>query len=100
METVRIAYAGGCVVLAWDPAQADAPIFVDGVAIGCQTADARRRTDAAVRLACRHVWGPVYETAADHAAHGWPQAPATIWSAVTYKAIAPDTESRSEPDRP
>lgn len=92
-ESIRITYGGESVVMTWNGAEASAPICVDGVETGYQTADARHRTSDAVRLACSRVWGSVYETRADAdaAGHG-PDAHVTIWDDVEYETIAADRD--------
>lgn len=86
--TVRITYAGETVTMTWDGAQASAPILVDGDATGYQTADARHRTGAAVRLACSRVWGKVYETREDAETDGHAaDSHVTIWDYVEYETL-------------
>lgn len=56
MECVKIEFGGGEAIMEWDPAQASAPIYVDGVITQWQTASARHRTALAVALAAAVAW--------------------------------------------
>lgn len=95
-ERVKITY-GETVIMEWDGAQASAPIRVDGVSIGYQTADARHRTADAVRLAASKVWGPVYDTAEDAEADGRSaSSEIVIWDDLEYETLDDESEADAE----
>lgn len=50
---VKITVGTETLTMEWDGTQASAPIILDGIETGYQTADARHRTEEAVRLALR-----------------------------------------------
>lgn len=87
-QQIEITY-GETVVMQWDGAQASAPILVDGDSTGYQTADARHRTEEAVRLVCAKMWGPIYATAEDAEAAGRTLGvdQIVIWDDVEYSTL-------------
>lgn len=78
MTRISITYDNETVILAANLAQASAPLEVDGVGIGQQTADARHRTDIAVALAARFSW------------------PEGDWPEIPFGSIADDWAENSE----
>ena len=88
-ERIRITYGSDMATMEWDGAQASAPIVVNGEPTQYQTADARHRTDSAVRLACAVLWGPLYETEEEAAEAGLSAGRANIcvWDDVEYETI-------------
>lgn len=86
-ETVAIHYGSDTVEMTWDGAHASAPICIDGDSTQYQTADARHRTEAAVRLCCRLCWGPVYDTEEGAEANGMDPGRCCIWDEVEYETV-------------
>lgn len=83
VATVKIRYAGERVTLTWEPAQASAPIRVDGASTGYQTADARHGTRNAVQIACQYTWPEVFGTLS--VGDDWDGVPA--WDDVSYETL-------------
>ncbi len=79
-DTVTICYGGENVTMTWDGADATAPIFVDGVDTGRQTASVRHRRPFAVAIACKFTWPEV----------AWPSVsasdlePTEAWDEMSY----------------
>lgn len=96
METIRITYGSDVVIMAWHGAEASAPILADGQHTGYQTADARHRTSAAVRLVCGQQWGTVYETEDDARADGQDPTAVCIWDDVEYEPVEDGAEAEAE----
>lgn len=85
--SIRITYGDDVCTMTWDGVQASAPILLDGVSTGYQTADARHRVGEAVRLVAGRQWGTVYDTQED-ADEADPTAdPSTycVWDEVGYE---------------
>lgn len=90
MKRIEITYVSDTVVMEWDGAEASAPICVDGLPTQYQTADARHRTQEAVRLVCRLMWGDIYATAKEAVAAGLDPRGSNVcvWDEVEYAAAA------------
>ena len=88
MTKIEITYCGETVTMSCNLVEASATIYVDDEPTQYQTADARHRTADAVRLACTHAWGPVYETSKEAEEDGRrPDAQITIWDDVAYRTL-------------
>lgn len=56
---VLITVGSDTITMTWNGAEATAPILLDGVATGYQTADARHDLERAAHLAVERAFGPV-----------------------------------------
>jgi hypothetical protein len=58
MTTVNITVGSSRMQMTWSPGNAGAPIRLDGLDTGYQTADARHDAEQAVRLVVTQAFGP------------------------------------------
>lgn len=89
-KVVRIEYGSDTLTMRWDPAQASAPIVLDGDATPYSTADARHRISHAVRLVLGYAYrAPIYET--EEEARADERDPdgdnVVVWDDVAYEVL-------------
>lgn len=86
-QTVRVSYRGCTFAMAWNEANPQAVLYLDGRPTRYRTVDAEGRLDLAVQLLCTMKWGLCFRTREEAMAEGFKEADCTIWEDVGYEIV-------------
>lgn len=86
-QTVRVSYRGCTFAMAWNEANPQAVLYLDGRPTRYRTFDAEGRLDLAVQLLCTMKWGLCFRTREEAMAEGFKEADCTIWEDVGYEIV-------------